>query len=292
MAVLHWEVAERLRAFRAGSGLSADQLAKRLGISRAALYRLEKGEVVKIETLEKLSKLVGVPMAVLLGVGFECLASPVGYFERLRQLEKRAEHIIALAGSIPFLLASNNYINFLRIVLTESVPTDLPDRETALGQIDQIISILVQRKEAYHSRRPGIFSLVSSREVKGFAGGGFAAGVSLSSAEFDWRRKLVLAEISHLANVIEEQSIDVQIGVIEESLPNTRFQIFRMSDTKVLSITPFRLSERPNVLAGVAIVTSADEAISLHEKVVQDMWRGALKGAAAAEHLREIIKAA
>jgi transcriptional regulator with XRE-family HTH domain len=33
------EIGDRLRAFRLGSGLSADEIARRLGISRTALYR-------------------------------------------------------------------------------------------------------------------------------------------------------------------------------------------------------------------------------------------------------------
>ena len=46
------EIGERLRAYRTGRGLAADQVAERLGVSRAAIYRIEAGEIVKIETLE------------------------------------------------------------------------------------------------------------------------------------------------------------------------------------------------------------------------------------------------
>ena len=87
------DIGNRLKAFRLGSGLSADQIASRVGISRAALYRFEKGELAKFDTLEKLAE--------LLGVGVEYIASAVSYFERLRQIEETAEHIIVLAGPIP-----------------------------------------------------------------------------------------------------------------------------------------------------------------------------------------------
>src|SRR4029077_13041246 len=46
------DIGPRLKAFRLGSGLSAEEIAQKLGISRTALYRFEKGEVAKIETLE------------------------------------------------------------------------------------------------------------------------------------------------------------------------------------------------------------------------------------------------
>ena len=90
MAIRYDDIGDRLKAFRLGSGLSAEEVATRLGISRTALYRFEKGEVVKIETLERLSDLLGVSFATLLGVGVEYIPSAVTYFERVRQLEVRA----------------------------------------------------------------------------------------------------------------------------------------------------------------------------------------------------------
>ena len=71
------EIGQRLRAFRLASGLSADEIRKRIGISRTALYRFEKGELVKIETLEKLAELLDVSIPTLLGVGIEYLPSAV-----------------------------------------------------------------------------------------------------------------------------------------------------------------------------------------------------------------------
>ncbi|MFN7306631.1 MAG: helix-turn-helix domain-containing protein, partial [Acetobacteraceae bacterium] len=44
------DIGEQLRTYRLESGLKADEIAARLGISRAALYRYEKGEVIKLDT--------------------------------------------------------------------------------------------------------------------------------------------------------------------------------------------------------------------------------------------------
>jgi transcriptional regulator with XRE-family HTH domain len=114
MTLRYDEIGQRLKAFRLGSGLTAEEIAQRMGTSRTALYRFEKGELAKIEMLEKLSELLNVSMPTLLGVGIEYFASAVSYFERVRQLEERAEHIVVLAGPISFLLASDSFETVLR----------------------------------------------------------------------------------------------------------------------------------------------------------------------------------
>ncbi len=116
------DIGNRLKAFRLGSGLSAEEIASRLGISRTALYRFEKGEVAKIETLEKLAELLEVSVPTLLGVGVEYIASAVSYFERMRQIEETAEHIIVLAGPISSVLASERFDQTLGEVLREVDP--------------------------------------------------------------------------------------------------------------------------------------------------------------------------
>src|SRR5499425_826616 len=149
------DIGNRLKAFRLGSGLSADEIAARLGISRTALYRFEKGELAKIETLEKLAELLDVSVPTLLGVGVEYIASAVAYFERMRQIEESCEHIIVLAGPISYLLASDAFDDTLEEVLRESIPDALAGRKRALDQVDETIVVLQQRKEQYRRRQPG-----------------------------------------------------------------------------------------------------------------------------------------
>src|SRR5437588_289563 len=152
----------RLKAFRLGSGLSAEDLAAKLGISRTALYRFEKGELAKIETLEKLAELLQVSVPTLLGVGVEYVASAVSYFERMRQIEESAEHIIVLAGPISYLLASDAFDQALGDILRESIPDGLPGRKRALDQVDELTTVLRQRKDSYRRRQPGIVNLISA----------------------------------------------------------------------------------------------------------------------------------
>src|SRR5512140_1464433 len=139
------DIGNRLKAFRLGSGLSAEDIAAKLGISRTALYRFEKGELAKIETLEKLAELLQVSVPTLLGVGVEYIASAVSYFERMRQIEESAEHIIVLAGPLSYLLASAAFNAVLGQLLKESIPEGIDDRARADAEVEEIMAVLTQR---------------------------------------------------------------------------------------------------------------------------------------------------
>ena len=283
------EIGERLRAFRLGSGLSADEIASRIGISRTALYRFEKGQVAKIETLEKLAELLEVSLPTLLGVGVEYIGSAVSFFERLRQIEAAAEHIVVLAGPVSFLLSSDAFVDTLEEVLGESIPDGAEGRAQGLDQVSELMAILRQRKETYRERRPGVLNLISEAEMGRFLRNGLVGRLDLPAPVRDDRLARARREAEHLVRLMEDEPIGVQIGLVPSTLPPTSFQIFRQPGRRVLTLSPFRLGEQPNIHAGVAMITSAPEALALHERTAEDLWRRAHKGAAAAEAMRELI---
>ncbi len=292
MALRYEEIGQRLRAFRLGSGLSADEVAAKIGISRTAVYRFEKGDVVKIETLSSLAELLGVSLPTLLGVEIEYISSAVTYFERLRQLEEVADRIVILAGPISFLLASDAFADSLADLLKESVADETGDRDRLHRIIEQTIAILRQRRSNYTVRRPAIVNLISALDIERLLHSGFVGRPLIPEKEVKARQKRARAEVEHFAALLESEPIGVQIGLVTGTLPHTGFQIFRSGNSKTLSISPFRLGEQPNIRLGVAMVTSADEAVALHEKVVEEMWRPALKGKDAAAYLRNLVAAA
>lgn len=289
MSFRYDEIGQRLKAFRLASGMSADEIARRIDISRTALYRFERGELAKIETLEKLAELLDVSIPTLLGVGIEYISSAVAYFERLRQLEELAEHIVVLAGPLSYLLASDRFDELLKPLLVESVAADLPERERVMADINTILDILAQRKAAYRRRQPGMVNLISGIEIERLLRNGFVGKAQLPPEQLQQRRALARDEIKYFADLIARAPIGVQIGVVRDSLPQTGFQIFRQPDRKVMTLSPFRLGENPNVRVGVAMITSAQEALALHEKAVKEMWATALKGEAASDYLRSLI---
>jgi transcriptional regulator with XRE-family HTH domain len=283
------EIGQRVRAFRMASGFSADEVAQRIGISRTALYRVEKGEIAKIDTLERLSELLEVSMPTLMGVGIEYMASAVSYFERTRQLEERADQIIVLASPVSFLLASDSFITALDQSLRESVPDDFPQHAKFLADVEQVIEILAERKKTYMRRRPSIVNLISAEQIERFLKMGLMGKRNLPEPVRQERLGWAHAEIEHLASILEADNLGVQIGLVTDILPHNGFQIFRQADRSTLTISPFRLGEQPNIRVGVAMLTSAPEALKLHEKIVKEAWRTAIKGEAAAAYLRELL---
>src|ERR1041385_3277766 len=129
MAVNFKQIGQRLRAYRMGANRTPEQVADRLGISRAALYKYEKGGVIKLETIERLSKLLGVSVTSLLGPGVEYFANAVSFFE--------LDQDITYFESFSLLLTSPSYTKILRQMLVEGVPRDLKDRAGALAEVDQ-----------------------------------------------------------------------------------------------------------------------------------------------------------
>src|SRR6202167_6493132 len=103
------EIGQQLRAYRMESGLKAEEISPRLGVSRAALYRYEKGEVIKLDTIKRLAELLKISPLSLLGIGVEYYSRPIGYFERIRQIEETADQILQLHGPVCYLSTSDAY---------------------------------------------------------------------------------------------------------------------------------------------------------------------------------------
>jgi hypothetical protein len=213
----------------------------------------------------------------------------VSYFERMRQIEESSEHIIVLAGPISYLLASDAFDQALGDILRESIPDGLPGRKRALDQVDELTAVLRQRKDNYRRRQPGIVNLISAIEMEHFLGNGLVGRLGLPDKVRRERRAMARAEAEHFIALLEDEPIGVQIGIVPDTLPHASFQLFRQPDRQVLALSPFRLGEQPNIRVGVAMITSAPEALALHEKMAKELWQRSLKNAAAVRLMRALI---
>ncbi len=283
------EIGARLRAYRLGKGISPEDLADRIGISRAALYRAEKGEIRKIDTLTSIASVLNVSLPSLMGVGVEYVSTAVAFFERMRQLEEECQQIIGLFSPISYLLTSDEYDLVLREVLMEAnQPVDLGERSKE-QVINDLLDLLAARKRTFREKRPLIVSLISTGDLQRFLMHGPVGRYDLPSALVRKRRLMACREAGHIAELIRSQPMGVQVGLVQEPVPATSFQIFRQPERSVLAISPYRLGEQPNIRLGVALITSAPEAMTLHESIADRLWSDSLKGDEAVQHIRSMI---
>lgn len=283
------DIGARLRAYRLGKGLTPDALARKLGISRAALYRAEKGEIRKIEMLTSIAQELGVSLSSLMGVGVEYVSSATAFFERMRQLEENCQQIIGLFSPVSYLLTSDDYDAMLAEVMHESIPDGTDPEGTSARTVDALIEVLRRRKKAFRLLRPLIVSLISSADLERFLLHGIVGRHDLSPEIVERRRAMARREAEYIQSLLLDQPIGIQIGIVREPVPATSFQIFRQADRSVLAISPFRLGEQPNIRLGVALITSAPEAMNLHEDIAARLWRDSMKGADAADYLQAMI---
>lgn len=283
------EIGARLRAHRIGRGYSPEALAARLGISRAALYRAEKGEISKIDLLNAIADELDVSLPSLLGVGIEYIDNALTFFERMRQLEDAADQIVGVFSPVSYLLTSPRYDAVLREVLIEGARLG-PAAHGRVRKVEALLPILQQRKENFLRRRPLIASIISSVELERFLRHGIEGRPDLPEATLAARRAMALDEVRHIAGLLREQAIGVQIGVAQEPIPATSFQITRNRDQARLTISPFRLGQQPNIEIGVGLVTAAPEAIALHDDIARRLWDSSLKSNEAADLIDGLIE--
>lgn len=280
---------DRLRAYRIGASLLAEDVAEKLGVSRAVVYRMEKGEIVKIETLERLAVLLGTSMASLLGVEVEYHATVLGLMERMRQLEQSSDRIVSHFEPISLLLTSENYLGYLREMLIEAGPRGA-GKGPRLADVEQMLRILGERKAFFEKRRPHIVSLIGLRELERFVHTGLVGRLDLPEAVRAERITAARHEVERIAQLMEDEPMDVQIGLIDDAMPAATFQVFSGPSHAVLAVSPFRFGELPNIRNGIATVTSSPEALRMYREMIDRLWKQAYKGRSGAQQLRKLLE--
>jgi transcriptional regulator with XRE-family HTH domain len=289
MSMRFTEIGQQLRAYRLESGLRAEEIAARLGVSRAALYRYEKGEVIKLDTIKRLAELLKISPLSLLGIGVEYYNRPIGYFERIRQVEETAEQILQLFGPVCYLTTSDAYDAVLGEAFDEAADQAGPERVAMRSTAEQALNILAARKRMYAMRRPGIIAMLSIGEVRRLLEHGIASGVAISDRVKRICRDVAISEVENIATLMETEPMGLQFGLLAGAEPTSAFKILRARDRVSLGVNPFRPDSHPNAHTGVAMITGADEAIAAHQRVAEASWREAIKGPAGAARLRQLL---
>jgi transcriptional regulator with XRE-family HTH domain len=289
MSMRFTEIGQQLRAYRLESGLRAEEIAARLGVSRAALYRYEKGEVIKLDTIKRLAELLKISPLSLLGIGVEYYNRPIGYFERVRQIEETADQVLQLSGPLCYLTTSDAYDNALGEAFEETADQAGSERMAMRSMAEQVLGILAARKRMYAMRRPSIIAMVSLPAVQRLVEVGIVSGGHMSDRVRRMCRDVAIAEVENIAALMETEPMGLQFGLLAGSPPSSSFKILRARDRVSLAINPFRTDTHPGAQTGVAMITGADEAIAAHQRVAEASWREAIKGPAGAARLRQLL---
>jgi transcriptional regulator with XRE-family HTH domain len=269
--------------------LRAEEIAARLGVSRAALYRYEKGEVIKLDTVNRLAELLKISPLSLLGIGVEYYNRPIGFFERIRQVEETADQILQVSFPLAYLTSSDELDSIESDLFFEAASEAGADRAAARSTAEQVLGILAERKRMFRMRRPTIIAMLSAGAVVRFLQQGVGQGMARSDSLRQRARAVARAEIEHIANLLEAEPMGLQFGLLSGGEPSGQFQILRSRDRAMLAINPFRSDTIPHLQSGVAMMTGADEAVTAHQRVAEAMWREATKGPAAANEVRALL---
>jgi transcriptional regulator with XRE-family HTH domain len=283
------DIGQQLHAYRIESGLRAEEIAARLGVSRAALYRYEKGEVIKLDTIRRLAELLKISPLSLLGIGIDYFSRPLAFLERLRQIEEEADQILIFGGGACFQVASETYESALTEAWTEAAEASA-DLLQGRAQAEQALSLLSIRRRVYQQRRPSIIAILSEGALRRLLEDGVAPSLAVSDRARAGCRAAAVAEVENLATLMESVPIGLQIGLKEGSEPIGSFMVLRGRERAHVVNCPFPPDSGPAIGAGVAMVTAADEAVGLHQRVAETAWRDALKGTAAATRVRALLR--
>jgi transcriptional regulator with XRE-family HTH domain len=284
------EIGQQLRAYRLESGLRAEEIAARLGVSRAALYRYEKGEVIKLDTIRRLAELLKISPLSLLGIGVEYFGRPAAFEERLRQVEEQADQILQVGGAVCYPVTTDAFDGALAEAWTEMADAS-PDRLLARTQTEQMLGLLTARKKQHQARRPTIIAILAESTIARMLADGVAAGLALSDRARMRCRLAARAEVEAIADHLDSVPIGLQLGLIAGTEPSGPFMVLRGRDRAHVVGSAFSPDAHPTVTTGVSFITAADEAVGTHQRVAEAAWRDAMKGAEAAARVRELIKA-
>lgn len=285
------DIGQQLRAYRMESGMRAEEIAARLGVSRAALYRYEKGEVIKLETIRRLAELLKVSPLSLLGIGIEYFARPAAFQERLRGLEEQADQILLVGGAFCWPITGEAMEGALAEAWTQAVQAG-PDRPAAISQIEQGLGALTARKRLYTQKRPSVIAVLSEAAIVHFLAEGVAPGLNVPEATRSRARIAASQEAEAMAAIMETVPIGLQLGVATGPQPAAPFMVLRGRDRAHVITSPIAADAPPSAATGVAGITAAEEAVAVHQRVAEAMWRDSIKGTEAAARLRELVRAA
>jgi len=155
-----------------------------------------------------------------------------------------------------------------------------------------LLGILLARKKNYQQRKPTIITVYSVDAIESLVRHGLCRGLDLPPSMRARCREGAMVEIENLIGLLQDDPLGVQLGLLEETPIGSTFNLLRGRERAVLALNPFNADGPPDGQFGAAMITSADEAIQTHQRVVEYCWKHATKGQAAVARLTSLIQTA
>lgn len=276
-------IGARLRAHRDATGVSPEDLAGRLGISRAALYRAEKGEIAKVELLGRIAVELGAGLDQLLGQGSEYFDAAPALFQRMADLESGAVRVTGVFSPASYLLTTPHYDQVLKEALFEQ-------GQASPEQIGQALDALRRRRRGFGQGRMELRSIATVADLERFLAEGLSGRDSLPATIRTARRRHARAEVAAVAaQAVAPADGRVQFRLVEAPGAATSFEIVERAEGTWLIVSPFSLGLGPNITLGVGMVTASPEAIASHRAVTDRLWAEGISGEAAQARIHDIL---
>lgn len=280
------DVGRRLRHHRAALGQPVEAVARALKVSRALVYRYEAGEIVKLDIVDRLARYYGTTTPALLGLGQEYITSAIAFFERLEKLEQDADHITTVFGPLAYALTTSNFDD----ALARTLGTEGDADALTSAELQRLRRVLARRKALLRERRPGFVNIIPAAEIRAYLTAGLGGSSDTSAAERTAQRRQAMREMEHLVALIAKPPMGVQIALTLRPLPTAGFQLLRFRHQRLLVVSPFRLGEPVNLRYGVAMISSDEQALRLHESLVARLWENALSGSRAIDEIQKMMR--
>ncbi len=221
----------------------------------------------------------------------EYYTKPIGYMERLRQIEETSDQILQVFGPVVYLITSDQFDGILAQIFEENAEAMGAERGMARAAAEQLLGVMISRKRMYANRKPSIIGILTISSIQKFLAEGVAGHATASDRLRHAARDVAAREMEMIASLMESEPIGLQLGLMASGEPNGPFTLLRSRERATLAINPFNADALPATQSGVAMITGAEDAVAAHQRVSELAWREAIKGASAAERVRGLIAA-
>jgi len=149
----------------------------------------------------------------------------------------------------------------------ELTPNNVPPRKRATHPASRN-SLLCRWNPQY---------LIGLRQIERFSHHGLVNRLGLPPSVQLEREPTARGEVMRIVEMLDRDVQGIQIGIVNDNMPNETFQIFSDQDEAYVATSPCRLSGMRNIRTGIVTITTASDAVTMYRKMIDLLWIDAAK---------------